>query len=358
MAYTLGQLNKDFSFYKTTETCPYMNTTLSGEAKRMRYNLDWQVTPLEFSEMAASPFLDECFCLTTGAFEEGQPYRFSGLIKRLKEDQVFYIRLLNKSNYGNADSGSVQYLKTIRVAPSTDVKHEDWVSVNFMFTPMTNEYDTILFYLVRRAEEYTEQHRYPGIIYLEVSPIKNILGTGNLITPSNLMKMGIQSRPGLEMCINKEEIKIGRTGIYEVKNGQIYIDYLSIVNGYDVEGNEYSAGLLEDRKSTVNQILNFWEYSDIDSNFQSCELNSKIYVKDATATNKNTKATLKTDLNTMDNNVDSNGISNNPPISSSFVTEIANWNATKNGDLYRKFDAFTIDYMYSNTTTDSSETNP
>ena len=34
-----------------------------------------------------------------------------------------------------------------------------------------------------------------------------------------LKKIGIQARPSFLMCINKQEIRIGRSGIFEVNNG-------------------------------------------------------------------------------------------------------------------------------------------
>ena len=34
-----------------------------------------------------------------------------------------------------------------------------------------------------------------------------------------LKQIGVQSHPGLEMCINGEMIRVGRTGIYEINHG-------------------------------------------------------------------------------------------------------------------------------------------
>ena len=43
-----------------------------------------------------------------------------------------------------------------------------------------------------------------------------------------LTKIGIQGPPSLLMCINREQIRIGKTGIYEINNG-INITSISFV---------------------------------------------------------------------------------------------------------------------------------
>ena len=39
------------------------------------------------------------------------------------------------------------------------------------------------------------------------------------------------------MCINNEDIIIGKTGIYEIKNGIIEVDYFSVVAAGKLNGN-------------------------------------------------------------------------------------------------------------------------
>ena len=38
-------------------------------------------------------------------------------------------------------------------------------------------------------------------------------------TLKSLTKVGIQGRSGLLMCINREQIRIGKSGVYEINNG-------------------------------------------------------------------------------------------------------------------------------------------
>lgn len=62
-----------------------------------------------------------------------------------------------------------------------------------------------------------------AINYLQT--VKNIL---NDLDISSLAKVGIQGPSGLTMCINGEEIKVGRFGIYEmIKN--IKVEYIGFI---------------------------------------------------------------------------------------------------------------------------------
>jgi len=44
-----------------------------------------------------------------------------------------------------------------------------------------------------------------------------------------LSKIGVQGPPSLLMCINREPIRIGNSGIYEINNGIIHITSISFV---------------------------------------------------------------------------------------------------------------------------------
>lgn len=64
----------------------------------------------------------------------------------------------------------------------------------------------------------------------------NTVLTGSV--PSTLTKIGIQGPPGMLMCINGEPIRIGPSGIYEIKNGyQInFLSFVQKVNNIDNGG--------------------------------------------------------------------------------------------------------------------------
>ena len=84
----------------------------------------------------------------------------------------------------------------------------------------------ILFELQRELEDYNiinADGTYGRIcnIYIDrLDEVYNVINYLNpLINKSSLLQIGVQSAPGLLMCINGEEIKVGRSGLYEILNG-------------------------------------------------------------------------------------------------------------------------------------------
>ena len=79
--------------------------------------------------------------------------------------------------------------------------------------------------------------RVAVIGFEEISLINNYTLDPN---SNSFVKIGIQSRPGLMTCINGEEIRLPRSGIQEIRDGIIAIDFFSVVvaakeNGTDLE---------------------------------------------------------------------------------------------------------------------------
>lgn len=119
---------------------------------------------------------------------------------------------------------------------------------DIVFTP-NSTYNLIVFVLARTAEDYNiiENSQYGRImditvnennIYLMTNIIDTLTSTYGL---TKLIRIGIQGPTGLMMSINGEQIKIGKTGIYELNDINIKITYLGFalkenalnVDGYD-----------------------------------------------------------------------------------------------------------------------------
>ena len=76
------------------------------------------------------------------------------------------------------------------------------------------------------------QGRVIEISACQICKLNNILGNNSI--PSPLTKIGIQGPPGMLMCINGEPIRIGPSGIYEIRN-DYKITFLSFIRKvYDV----------------------------------------------------------------------------------------------------------------------------
>lgn len=103
---------------------------------------------------------------------------------------------------------------------------DEWHLVDFVFTPQDIGFNTI--YCEYNRKENTLNFIPPKIVFLELSEIQNLKNI-NEIDNSLYRKIGIQSRPGLRMLINSEEIRVGRTGVYELKNSDIKIESIGMI---------------------------------------------------------------------------------------------------------------------------------
>lgn len=176
-----------------------------------------------------------------GVLSMGSTYYCHCKIKRIKTVQDFTLKLID---FEGTQESPEQFIKTIKIFGA---ESDEWVDVQFTFTPQAEIFDTIVFNLTRISEDFIQEKRNSFIVFLEFGEVQNIL-----IEMSNnkpLIKMGIQSRPGLKMMINQEEISIGRTGIYEIKNGEIKINYFSLVNSAINKTNEELNELVKDEEN-------------------------------------------------------------------------------------------------------------
>jgi len=62
--------------------------------------------------------------------------------------------------------------------------------------------------------------------------------------PSGWLKIGYQCRPGSLIVVNKEPIRVGRSGIYEINNGTI-IDSFMIASPGGSDNSKIDAFLLD-----------------------------------------------------------------------------------------------------------------
>lgn len=106
-----------------------------------------------------------------------------------------------------------------------------------IFTPNSN-YNQIIFELKRMALDfYTDNGdgtsgRIMNIKILQFDRVINVISSylaKNFPGMTSLKKIGIQGPPGLLFCIDGEEIKIGRSGIYELYNEDITISYIGFI---------------------------------------------------------------------------------------------------------------------------------
>lgn len=106
-----------------------------------------------------------------------------------------------------------------------------------IFTPNSN-YNQIIFELRRTGLDFNINNedgtsgRIMEIKILQFDRIINVISSylaKNYAGMTSLKKIGIQGPPGLLFCIDGEEIRIGRSGIYELYNEDINISYIGFI---------------------------------------------------------------------------------------------------------------------------------
>lgn len=176
-------------------------------------------------------YMDECLYYTgSNNFKANTTYYFHGRIMRLPSDQVFNVQLRTmQSDEADEASSITQYIKKITVKKRNTEYYNDWVDVHFLFTPIIDNFDCLTFTLSRSAAagDFTPATvRFPAIIYEELSVVGNYMTS---LGHKSFTKIGVQSHPGLELSVNGEDITVGRSGIYEVRNDLISVNSFSVI---------------------------------------------------------------------------------------------------------------------------------
>ena len=184
-------------------------------------------------------------------FKSGNYYYIKLIIKRKfpNHNQNITLRLSNDS--GINQSKNYQYIDDfiIFAGGSTTLDDPQYAVYETILAPSAS-YGQLNIILGREMVDYVTstnpetgkswegndlanyQGRVIEISACQICKLNNILGNNSI--PSPLTKIGIQGPPGMLMCINGEPIRIGPSGIYEIRNGY-KITFLSFIRKvYDV----------------------------------------------------------------------------------------------------------------------------
>ena len=208
MSYAIGQFRRD---------------TLNTYLNKINFiKQEIQTSSSDISEDIT--FTDIAFKLEGGVvFDKNKNYYFKLQIKKTQYNQNFQVTLQNIENQNT----SVQKIKNFYISAKQEQEINDIVVINIVFNPIVN-FTHLVLRLSRTYEDFLiikqqgQEKKYGRLIEIndegcEFFQIKNILDSLNGI--SQFKKIGIQGPSGLLMCINGEEIRIGPSGIYQIKNG-------------------------------------------------------------------------------------------------------------------------------------------
>lgn len=259
MSYSIGQYNHVSG--KSKES--FLNLLSTGyQATRYPAVVNSGVTSLT----EEYPFDEECLCYT-GAVNEGflaaNTYYLHCRILQLDTNQTFNIKLVHM-NPKQGEEDEIQFLKRIVVQKNNlgdaiyneetkqveIIPGNNWVDLELVFTPVIN-FDCLVFDLNRsiHAGDFSDKTlRYPCIIFNELSIVQNPLEHFNS-EDYNVIKIGVQSHPGLFMSINNEPIKIGKSGTYELRS-----ELLKGINSFSVLEAAYDADLDSDQYTLAEKM--------------------------------------------------------------------------------------------------------
>ena len=156
--------------------------------------------------------------------------------KVFKQDtaQSINIKLINTK----ATTDNMQLIKNIKINRGKDT---DYSVFEIVISPSDNHvFDRIYFELNRELIDYNTHIAddiYGRTLSIEIERLDEIYNVidflENSIDTDTLKQIGVQGPPGLLMSINGEEIRIGRSGLYEINNG-VSVSFI----GFIIEQNE------------------------------------------------------------------------------------------------------------------------
>ena len=149
-----------------------------------------------------------------------------GVKQREDSEQVFYLKIRNASETEDNE----QLIDEFKVTRGTGT-----VYFEVILSPNAT-YNQVLWELQRTALDYRMLNadgtygRVMNVVDYTYTRLIDVLTTlkSTYTGMEYLTKIGIQGPPSLLMCINREQIRIGKTGIYEINNG-INITSISFV---------------------------------------------------------------------------------------------------------------------------------
>lgn len=175
-------------------------------------------------------FYDQCMYLSGGGVVTSlYSYYLKFEVKQIPNSvQDFTIKLQNDSS----DNSNVQEIRTYNIKQGIGSN-----VFEIIFNPNSN-YNQIVFELKRLTLDFYLDNgdgtsgRIMDIKILKFSRVINVISdylSKNYSGLKYLKKIGIQGPPGLLLCIDGEEIRIGKSGIYELYHDDISISYIGFI---------------------------------------------------------------------------------------------------------------------------------
>ena len=153
------------------------------------------------------------------------------------EVQEQYLNLMYDiwlGSYSNNDHtfNFVQQIKNDQQVPSgKGAGVSPITNIDVIFNINTSNINSICIQLNPIMYDYTiSKDKNPRATWLNDRHCKVfVYKVNNLVPNLDAIKIGVQTEPGRLIIINKQPIRVGRSGIYEINNGLIKVKYFSII---------------------------------------------------------------------------------------------------------------------------------
>lgn len=224
--YQIGQLRRQSGFdYYTT-----LNGTLS------------QQSTTAISEGTIS-FKNPCYNLNANINNQNCYYLRFNITRFPGSDQTIRLKLRKNEDITQEDNEQlIDIIKIEKGAPRTGGEQPtiaEKVYFEYILAP-NGVYNQILWQLERTALDYqteegiTQFGRKTIVEVEEFAQLVDVMSSLSVAGNPNskikyLSKIGIQGPPSLLTCINREQIRLGKNGIYELNNDKIKIASISFV---------------------------------------------------------------------------------------------------------------------------------
>lgn len=206
----------------------FRRTQLDSYYESISFDLTTQETESNIETMGIK-FVNPCVLVKSTTLTSQNNYYLKFKVSyREDSSQSFNVRIRNSNS---EDANNYQNLRSYSVNQGIGSTIFEMV-----FSPNAT-YNQVVFELNRIPLDYTTENddgTYGRLMIIEILEFNSLNNVIDYLSSSysgltKLNKIGIQGPPGLLMCINGEEIRIGRSGIYEINNNSITISFIGFI---------------------------------------------------------------------------------------------------------------------------------
>lgn len=221
MAYNIGQFRR--------------SSNINDYYEDISNNFVIQYFQERLSELTSTVFFENAyydFSNTGNKLNKQNYYYLNFSVKKINSIQNFYLKLKNLTQSEDDFSDNNEQIIAEFTVPQSTIE-DDWTNFEIIIAP--NKTYGQLYWDLRRtiSNDYlsTSDMQVEGaigrkmtIVINQFAIIKNIVKDINKI-----VKIGVQGPPSLLMCINGEQIRIGKTGIFEINEDNVSISFVGFI---------------------------------------------------------------------------------------------------------------------------------